>query len=98
MVDIEKKGKTWFIRDDQRQKLDNAYLKLLDRLGLKPMPAGGTEALLVPKDIPEQEEDGAPPDAPALSKAPRSRSRSRARPVPRSRPHHLRPKGQHGQG
>mgnify|MGYP002596145183 CR=1 FL=1 len=32
-VDIEKKGKTWFIRDDQRQKLDNAYLKLLDRLG-----------------------------------------------------------------
>ena len=49
-VDIEKKGKTWFIRDDQRQKLDNAYLK-----------------------------------------APRSRSRSRARPVPRSRPHHLRP-------
>ena len=30
-VDIEKKGKTWFIRDDQRQKLDNAYLKLLDR-------------------------------------------------------------------
>lgn len=28
------------------------------------MPAGGTEALLVPKDIPEQEEDGAPPDAP----------------------------------
>ena len=63
-VDIEKKGKTWFIRDDQRQKLDNAYLKLLDRLGLKPMPAGGTEALLVPKDIPEQEEDGAPPDAP----------------------------------
>ena len=55
---------TWFIRDDQRQKLDNAYLKLLDRLGLKPMPAGGTEALLVPKDIPEQEEDGAPPDAP----------------------------------
>lgn len=63
-VDIEKKGKTWFIRDDQRQKLDNAYLKLLDRLGLKPMPAGGTEALLVPKDIPEPEEDGAPPDAP----------------------------------
>lgn len=40
-VDIEKKGRTWYIKKDQQEKLDYQYLKMLGKLGLTPAPAGG---------------------------------------------------------
>ena len=40
-VDVEKRGKTWYIKKDQQERLDYAYLKVLGKLGLSPAPAGG---------------------------------------------------------
>ncbi len=40
-VDVEKRGKTWCIKKDQQNRLDNAYLKMLGKLNLTPAPSGG---------------------------------------------------------
>ncbi len=40
-VDVEKRGKTWYIKKDQQERLDYAYLKILGKLNLTPAPAGG---------------------------------------------------------
>ena len=47
-VDIEKRGKSYVIKDSERQKLDKTYLGMLQQLGLTPAPAGGLQALLTP--------------------------------------------------
>lgn len=52
-VDIEKRGKSYIIKDSERPKLDKAYLGMLQRLGLTPAPAGGLQSLLTPKGTPE---------------------------------------------
>ena len=46
LVDVEKKGRSWFIQKAARTKLDKAYLDMLKVLGLKPAPAGGIQSLL----------------------------------------------------
>ena len=53
-VDIERKGKSFVIKNSERAKLDNAYLSALQRLGLKPAAASGIQSLLTPKAVPEQ--------------------------------------------
>lgn len=52
-VGIEKKGKSIFIKDSERAKLDNEYLKMLDRLHLKPVAAGGAQSQLTPSETAE---------------------------------------------
>ncbi len=52
-VDIEKRGKSYVIKDSERARLDKAYLGMLQRLGLTPAPAGGLQSLLTPKGTPE---------------------------------------------
>ena len=47
-VNIEKRGKTHVIKESERPKLDNEYLKMLQRLGLTPAPPFGTQAQLTP--------------------------------------------------
>ena len=47
-VNIEKRGKTHVITESERPKLDNEYLKMLQRLGLTPSPPFGTQAQLTP--------------------------------------------------
>lgn len=47
-VDIEKRGRSYVIKDSERQKLDKTYLEMLQKLGLTPAPAGGLQALLMP--------------------------------------------------
>ena len=47
-VNIEKRGKTHVIKESERPKLDNEYLKMLQRLGLTPSPPFGTQAQLTP--------------------------------------------------
>ncbi len=54
-VDIERRGKTYVIKDSERRKLDNAYLSALSDLGLEPAKACGIQSLLTPKTASEQE-------------------------------------------
>lgn len=81
-VDIEKRGKTWFIKNSERQKLTRAYINLLDELHLTPAKPGSTEAQLIPKDTAEgtknrgqtpptpQQSGAAQPTAPKPAPAP----------------------------
>ena len=52
-VDIEQVGSSFVIKNSERNKLDNAYLSALQRLGLKPAAASGIQSLLTPKSAPE---------------------------------------------
>ena len=54
-VDIERRDKTYVIKDSERRKLDNAYLRALSDLGLEPAKACGIQSLLTPKTASEQE-------------------------------------------
>lgn len=53
-VDIERRGRSYVIKDSERAKLDKAYLNTLQKLGLTPAAASGIQALLTPKQAPEQ--------------------------------------------
>ena len=53
-VEIEKRGRSFVIKDSERVKLDNAYLSALKRLGLTPAAACGIQSLLTPKTLPGQ--------------------------------------------
>ena len=53
-VDIEGNGKSFFIKNSEREKLDRAYLNTLQKLGLEPAKACGIQSLLMPKTVPEQ--------------------------------------------
>ena len=45
-VDVEKQGRSWAIRKDERSKLDKAYLDMLSKLKLTPAPPIGTQSEL----------------------------------------------------
>ena len=53
-VEIEKRGRSFVIKDSERARLDNAYLSALKRLGLTPAAACGIQSLLTPKTLPGQ--------------------------------------------
>lgn len=53
-VDIERRGKSYVIKDSERPKLDKAYLNTLLKLGLTPAAAGGIQSLLTPKQTLEE--------------------------------------------
>lgn len=55
IVDIEKKGKSFIIKDSERQKLDQVYLSLLKRMNLIPAPAGGIASQLVSKQVADKQ-------------------------------------------
>ena len=65
-VEIEKRGRSFVIKDSERVKLDNAYLSALKRLGLTPAAACGIQSLLTPKTLPGQTapEENAPAASP----------------------------------
>lgn len=65
-VEIEKRGRSFVIKDSERAKLDNAYLSALKRLGLTPAAACGIQSLLTPKTLPGQTapEENAPAASP----------------------------------
>lgn len=62
-VDIEKRGKSYIIKDSERPKLDKAYLGMLQRLGLPPASAGGIQSLLTPRDVTDGQTAQTPPPA-----------------------------------
>ena len=76
-VDIEKQGRSFIIKDSERSKLDEAYLGMLRRLGLKPASAGGLQSLLTPKNTVEaprtgaQQQNANPPAPAAATQKPR---------------------------
>ena len=52
-VDVEKRGKTWYIAKKDQAKLDRAYLDMLRSLSLIPAKAGGTQSQLAPRGASE---------------------------------------------
>ena len=65
-VNVEKRGKTWYIKKDQQEKLDYQYLKMLGKLGLAPAPAGGLRTQAEPEGSGDQQpQEGAAQDKPA---------------------------------
>mgnify|MGYP002510220456 CR=1 FL=1 len=62
-VEVEKRGKTWYMKKDQQERLDYAYLKMLGKLGLTPAPAGGLRPQAEPDD------DGGQPKEPQQENA-----------------------------
>ena len=52
-VSVEKKGRNFIIKKEERAKLDNEYIKLLTRLKLDAVPAGGVQSALVPRNTNE---------------------------------------------
>lgn len=85
-VDIERRGKTYVIKDSERRKLDNAYLRALSDLGLEPAKACGIQSLLTPKTASEQE-SGSGKKAPD-QKAPQPKG-SAAQPTAKAQEHPL---------
>ena len=71
-VNIEKSGKTHVIKESERPKLDNEYLKMLQRLGLTPAPPFGTQAQLTPTSPRESPQTG---HTPAPAQQPRETQR-----------------------
>ena len=63
-VEIEKRGRSFVIKDSERAKLDKTYLNTLKSLGLTPAAASGIQSLLTPKSLPEQAAPEAPAPAP----------------------------------
>lgn len=57
-VDVEKRGKTWSIKNNQQERLDYAYLKMLGKLNLKPAPAGGLRPQAEPEPAPDSQASG----------------------------------------
>lgn len=49
-VNVEKKGRSYTIKKEERPKLDNAYRGLLQKLQLTAAPAGGVQSMLVPRE------------------------------------------------
>ncbi len=70
-VDVEKRGKTWYIAKKEQSKLDKAYLDMLKALGQTPAKPIGTQAQLTPDASAEQ-----PAPAPKSQKAPKPKAAS----------------------
>ena len=86
-VDIERRGKSYVIKDSERRKLDNAYLSTLESLGLEPAKACGIQSLLTPKTASEQNtaNDKVPPIT--HGQEPQQAKSGSAQPVPRAQEH-----------
>lgn len=94
-VDIEKRGKSFVIKDSERAKLDNAYLGMLQKLGLTPATAGGLQSQLMPQKTAEaqaapQQNTGVSPTSAAAQGGSAKSSRTAAKPQAQTAqpPHH----------
>jgi hypothetical protein len=81
-VSVEKKGRSYVIKKDERSKLDSEYRKLLQKLNLEPAPAGGVQSVLIPKNTANQTQSPAiPRDQAPDSSAPQSPTQGKASPA-----------------
>ena len=85
-VDIERRGRSYVIKGNERKKLDDAYLNALKKLGLEPAKACGIRSLLTPKTAPEQKtaDDQKPTSAPVQNQRRSSTAQQSAKPQDRS--------------
>ena len=85
-VDIERRGRSYVIKGNERKKLDDAYLNALKKLGLEPAKACGIQSLLTPKTAPEQKtaDDQKPTSAPVQDQRRSSTAQQSAKPQDRS--------------
>ncbi|MEG2678653.1 MAG: Rad52/Rad22 family DNA repair protein, partial [Oscillospiraceae bacterium] len=81
-VDIEKKGKSFVIKDASRPKMNKAYLGMLDGLHQLPAPASGTQAQLTPKDTPSAAPKAEIPPAQEAPPTPKSTGKTTTFPAP----------------
>ena len=58
-VDVEQKGRTVFIKDSERSKLDHAYLDMLRGMGLTAPTSNGLQSLLTPHNTADVPQAGA---------------------------------------
>lgn len=79
-VQIEQKGKSFIIKDQERPKLDKAYMDMLERLGLKPAQPGGLQSQLTPKA-----DKTAPQDNPTPEVKPQQQPQRQQQPQPTAR-------------
>ena len=79
-VDIEKLGRSWIIKKSERAKLDKAYTDTLSKMKLTPVPAGGVQSTLTPKQTKEVPAPAAGQQAtpPPVQPLPRSKTDSKA--------------------
>ena len=84
--DIERRGRSYVIKGNERKKLDDAYLNALKKLGLEPAKACGIQSLLTPKTAPEQKtaDDQKPTSAPVQDQRRSSTAQQSAKPQDRS--------------
>ena len=61
-VSLEKRGKSLVIKESERSRLDGEYMRMLNRLQLRPAAAGGAQSQLLPS-----ESDAPDGDAPTQS-------------------------------
>lgn len=86
-VDIERRGRSYVIKDSERAKLDNAYMNTLQRLGLKPATASGIQSLLTPKSASEQKAPKNENPAPVSNQQqPQAQNNNQPRPAPAPQP------------
>lgn len=78
-VDVEKRGRSWVIKKSERAKLDNAYRKMLETLGLTPAPAGGVQSTLT-----TQQTGGSPAPAASGQRTERPTGQKQPQPQPAS--------------
>ena len=79
-VQIEQKGKSFIIKDQERPKLDKAYMDMLERLGLAPAQPGGLQSQLTPKA-----DKTAPQDNPTPEVKPQQQPQRQQQPQPTAR-------------
>ena len=90
-VDIERRGRSYVIKDCERQKLDNAYLRALKEMGLEPAAACGIQSLLTPKTAPEQKGSDKEPSSAPKPETPRQQSAAAQPPAQQKRTEQQRP-------
>ena len=94
-VEIEKRGRSFVIKDSERTKLDKTYLNTLKSLGLTPAAASGIQSLLTPKSLPEQAAPVVPAPAPQMQQKPVTPPTASA-PAPQKAPQQTPPAQQSG--
>lgn len=96
-VNIEKRGRSCFIKDSERPRLDKAYLDMLAKLGLSHAEPIGIQAQLVPKG---NQDPSVPPDDPAprqltastpKTESPQPSQERQPNPQPQPQPQHPAP-------
>lgn len=66
-VDIEKRGRSFVIKDSSRPKLDDAYLKMLKKLNVSAATPTGTQAQLTPTEAKQPAPPAARQEEPPVS-------------------------------